>query len=165
MMAKELIFGTTRTIVGLRHALIGPDGHVPRVLPGVGNATTVILISPAMGAAFTQFLVTFDTGGGVFFRADDFERFVFVLNGELEGGVPGQLQSLSAGSYAFVPAGQSLELKEATAGTRATFFVKKYVPLAGEPEPSFSIGKSGTCRPSPSSAMKRPACRFCCLTP
>ena len=59
-MTKELVLGNTRTSLGLRHALIGPDSHVPSVLPGIENATTVILISPALGAGFTQFLVLED---------------------------------------------------------------------------------------------------------
>jgi (S)-ureidoglycine aminohydrolase len=68
-MAKELVFGNTRTSVGARHALIAPDGQVPSVLPGIENATSAILISPAMGAAFAQFLVTFNQGGRApFFR-------------------------------------------------------------------------------------------------
>jgi (S)-ureidoglycine aminohydrolase len=51
-MTKELVFGNTRTFVGVRHALIAPDSHVP----SVENATTVVLISPAMGAGFPNFL-------------------------------------------------------------------------------------------------------------
>jgi (S)-ureidoglycine aminohydrolase len=138
-MTKELVFGNTRTFVGARHALIAPDGHVPSVLPGVENATTIVLISPAMGAAFTQLLLTFNQGGGGLFPADENERFVFILSGKLR--ISGQSRELVAGSYAFAPAGQSLELTEAKEGTQAIFFVKKYVALPGVPEPPLIVGR------------------------
>jgi (S)-ureidoglycine aminohydrolase len=62
-MANELVFGKTRTSLGPRHVLIALDGHVTSTVPGIENATTIILISPAMGAGFTQFLVTFNQAG------------------------------------------------------------------------------------------------------
>jgi (S)-ureidoglycine aminohydrolase len=140
-MTKELVFGNTRTFVGVRHALIAPDSHVPSAVPGVENATTVILISSAMGAAFAQFLVTFNKEGRVFFPADDNERFVFILNGQLEVKAFSKAREVGAGGYTFVPAGQSLELVEAKEGTQVNFFVKKYVPLLGTPEPALVIAQ------------------------
>ncbi|HXL27605.1 MAG TPA: (S)-ureidoglycine aminohydrolase [Chthoniobacterales bacterium] len=140
-MANEMVFGNTRTSVGARHALIAPDGHVPSTVPGIENAMTVILISPAMGAGFTQFLVTFNQAGRAFFPADDNERFVFVVCGQLELNVDAHAGELGKGGYAFVPAGQPLELNHAREGTQLTFFVKKYVPLAGAPEPALIVGQ------------------------
>ena len=140
-MTKELVFGNTRTYVGFRHALIAPDSHVPSVLPGVENATTVILISSAMGAGFAQFLVTFNKAGRVFFPADDNERFLFILNGQLELKASSKSREVVAGGYSFVPAGQSLGLIEVNEGTQVNFFVKKYVPSPGTPEPALIIGQ------------------------
>ena len=51
------LFGHTRTRVSLRHALIAPDGHVPSAFPGWEGAVAHVLISPAMGAEFSQILV------------------------------------------------------------------------------------------------------------
>jgi (S)-ureidoglycine aminohydrolase len=140
-MARELVFGNTRTALGARHALIAPDSHVPSVLPGIENATAVILISSAMGAGFAQFLVTFHKGGRVVFPADDNERFLFILKGGLEVTSSGESHELIAGGYAFVPAGQTLELTEAKEGTTVNFFVKKYVPLPSTPKPTFIVGQ------------------------
>jgi (S)-ureidoglycine aminohydrolase len=139
-MMKELVFGNTRTSVGARHALISPESHVPSVLPGIENATAVVLISPAMGAGFTQLLVTFDQGGRALLPADDSERFVFILNGKLR--ISGQSGELVTGSYAFGPASQSLELTEAEEGTQVNLFVKKYVALPGAPEPPLIVGQA-----------------------
>ena len=49
--------GATRTHIGLRHALIAPDGQVPSSLPGLTKATAVILISREMGARFHSDIV------------------------------------------------------------------------------------------------------------
>jgi (S)-ureidoglycine aminohydrolase len=138
---KEMVFGQTRTVIGLRHALIAPDGHVPSVLPGVENAVAVVLISPGIGAAFTQSLITFNIGGQALLPADDHERFVFIVSGELTGGLPDQLCHLASGSHLFGPAGQSLMLTDAKEGTRVTLFEKKYLALPGVPEPAFRVGK------------------------
>jgi (S)-ureidoglycine aminohydrolase len=140
-MTKELVFGNTRTFVGTRHALIAPDGHVPSAMPGVENATTVILISPAMRAAFGQFLVTFSQDGRAFFPADDGERFLFLLTGQLQANIAGKSFDLVAGAYAFAPVGQAIELTEAKGGTQVNFFVKKYSSLAGAPEPAVIVGQ------------------------
>jgi (S)-ureidoglycine aminohydrolase len=140
-MTKAMVFGDTRTSVAARHALIAPDAHVPSVLPGVENATTVILISSAIGAGFTQFLITFDQGGGAFLPADDHERFIFVVGGRLELNAAADAVELGKGGYAFVPAGQSLELIQAREGTQVNFFAKKCVPLSGSPDPALIVGQ------------------------
>jgi (S)-ureidoglycine aminohydrolase len=138
---KELVFGNTRTSVGARHALIAPDSHVSSMLPGIENATSAILISPAMGAGFAQFLVTFNQGGSAFFPADVYERFVFVVSGELQLNVTAVTGELGKGGYAFMPAGQPLELTQAKEGTKVNFFAKQYVPSAGTPEPRLVVGQ------------------------
>jgi (S)-ureidoglycine aminohydrolase len=140
-MMKELVFGNTRTSVGARHALIAPDGQVPSVLPGIENATSAILISPAMGAGFAQFLVTFNQGGRAVFPADANEHFVFVVSGQLRLNATAAAGELGKGAYAFMPAGQPLELTQAREGTQVNFFVKQYVPLAGTPEPVLVVGQ------------------------
>jgi len=66
---------------------------------------------------------------------------VFVVCGELELNVDAQAGELGKGGYAFVPAGQPLELNQAREGTQLIFFVKKYVPLAGAPEPALIVGQ------------------------
>jgi (S)-ureidoglycine aminohydrolase len=140
-MANELVFGNTRTSVGARHALIAPDSHVPSTVPGIESATTIILISPAMGAGFTQFLVMFNQAGHASFPADDNERFGFVVCGQLKLNVGAQATELGEGGYAFVPAGQPLELTQAREGTQLNFFVRKYVRLAAAPEPVLIVGQ------------------------
>ena len=77
MTTTPLVFGDSRTYIGMRHALIAPDGHVPSSLPGVDRATTVVLISRELGARFTQVLLTFETDGSATFPANEIEAFTW----------------------------------------------------------------------------------------
>src|SRR5207244_12608840 len=56
-------FGFTRNIVRQRYALLTPSGFVPSYLPGWEKAVCNVLISPAMGAKFSQLLVTLENEG------------------------------------------------------------------------------------------------------
>jgi (S)-ureidoglycine aminohydrolase len=130
-MTTSPVFGITRTHVGPRHALIAPDSHVPSFVPGVEKATTIVLISPEMGARFTHLLLTFTAGGGAAFPANDAEAFAYLLSGSAQVEVGGKSHGLNAGSYVFLPAGQAWKLTEPVEGTQVNLFFKKYVPLAG----------------------------------
>jgi (S)-ureidoglycine aminohydrolase len=52
------LFGQTRTAVTARHALIAYDGHIPSQFPGWENVAAFVIISPTMGAQFSQILIT-----------------------------------------------------------------------------------------------------------
>ena len=57
------LFGFSRDVVKERYAVRTPSGFVPSVLPGWTNAVCIVQISPAMGANFSQWLVTFEPNG------------------------------------------------------------------------------------------------------
>jgi (S)-ureidoglycine aminohydrolase len=139
-MITSAIFGITRTHVGARHALIAPDSHVPSLLPGVEQATTIILISAEMGARFTQLLLTFTAGGRAAFSANDTEAFAYLLSGSARAEVGEKSYGLDEGSYVFLPAGQAWKLTEPMEGTQVNLFFKKYVPLAGIHPPEAVVG-------------------------
>ena len=139
-MTTSSVFGVTRTHVGPRHALIGPDGHVPSLLPGVEKATSIVLISAEMGARLSHPLLTFSAGGQAAFPANEAEAFAYILSGSVRVEVGGNSHELNAGSYVFSPAGQTWKLKEPVEGTQVNMFVKKYVPLAGFRTPESIVG-------------------------
>src|SRR5690348_15712815 len=128
----SLPFGQTRTRIATRHALIAPDGHVKSNVPGITGATTTVLISEAMGAKFTQLLVTFEGGGSATFPGNEIETVGYLETGGgmVEIGGDGK-KRIAAGGYFFAPAGTASTLAAAKAGTRLTLFQKKFVPLAG----------------------------------
>jgi (S)-ureidoglycine aminohydrolase len=139
-MTISSVCGHTRTHIGARHALIGPDGHVPSFLPGVEKATTIVLISVEMGARFTHALLTFTAGGVAAFPANDTEAFAYILSGSVQFEAGGKSHGLVAGSYIFSPAGQAWKLTRPVEGTQVNLFFKRYVPLAGIPSPEAVVG-------------------------
>ena len=57
------LFGFTRNVVKEKYALLTPSGFVPSNLPGWEKAVCNVLISPAMGARFSQVLITMEKDG------------------------------------------------------------------------------------------------------
>ena len=124
------IFGTTRTVLAARHALIAPDGHVPSDFPGWSGFTTHVLISPAMGAGFSQLLLIAAETGHACFPADDHEHAIYVEHGRIDATWDDGGTSLADGGYLFVPAGQALKI-DAKAATRLSIYRKRFIPIDG----------------------------------
>jgi len=143
------LFGATRTKISSRHALIAEDGHVPSALPGFQNATPYFLISPALGAGFTQLLIRFDAGGRAAFAADETETALYVQAGKVTVKIGSQKKRLGVGGYAFASAGQPLEFSAATKDAAATLFRKKFEPLAGFDLPSTIFGNAADVKGQP----------------
>ena len=75
--------GMTRTSVRRDHALIAPDSHVRAPHPGWENTECVVLISPHMGARFTQYLAYLKDGSRAAPAPPGQERVLYVLEGEI----------------------------------------------------------------------------------
>lgn len=131
------LFGSTRTVVRPRHALITPDAFVPAPLPGWSQAACVTLIAPAMGAGFSQTLVTLQEGGKGIGSTGETELFAYVLEGRCLAAIPGEKHTLAAGGYVFIPPAKHFEFSQPAPGTRLLLFQKRYQPSASEGEPAF----------------------------
>jgi (S)-ureidoglycine aminohydrolase len=142
-------FGQTRTHIGQRHALIGPEGHVKSNVPGITGAATVILINEALGAKFSQLLVTFESGGRAEAPANEVETCGYFETGSGTVAIEGQKQKVGAGGFFFAPAGQAWSIASPARGTRITLFQKKFVPLSGVTAPHAIIGDSSKIKGQP----------------
>lgn len=142
-------FGVTRTKIGARHALIAPDGHVKSSVPGITGATAVVLINPAMGARFSQLLVTFEAGGAAAMNASEVETVGYFETGGAVVTVGGQKEKLTAGGFFFVPAGAAWALKGPKAGTRLTLFQKTFQALPGAAAPQAIFGQAADVEGQP----------------
>lgn len=129
--------GLTRTIIRRNYALISPDGHVASVLPGWTQCRVFVIISAAMGARVTQFLVDLEAGGSGRGDTSGDEWFFYVVAGS--GSLNGE--RLAPGGYGFVPAGGKYEFVSAEKATRLLIFRKTYEPLADAAAPGFFVGK------------------------
>ena len=134
------LFGHTRARVAARHALITRHNAVNSVIPGITGADVAVQISGAMGARFSQILVTFKAGGAAALPAGDLQTFGYVLSGGLTLGLAGRKARLSTGGYFLAPAGHAWTAGTVRAGTRLVLFRKAYEALAGVEPPEPVIG-------------------------
>ncbi len=102
------------------------------------GATAIVHAAPAIGAKFTQYTVEFEPGGMVGAARD--QRFVYVLEGEVEG--------MKAGDYAWFPPGAGVTLRAASKA-RAAVIEKPYQPLAGAALPASFQGSESDVAPVP----------------
>ncbi len=132
------LFGSTRNVVKERYALLTPSGFVTSYLPGWEDATCIVLISPAMGSRFCQFLITLGKDGQGRGNTGKTEYFAYVLEGNASVTLDGKRHRLEAGSFAYIPPGKDIHFQGANA--RLMIFQKTYVPLAGTPVPNALVG-------------------------
>jgi len=124
----------TRSRIHRTHALIAPDSHVSAALAGWNRTGGVVLISPRMGAGFTQFLATMEPGGLSGPPHPGVERFAFVLEGSVEVVVGGERVTLGRGGYVFVPPDVE-HLLETGSGARLVVFERVHARGTDLPAP------------------------------
>jgi len=134
------LFGSTRSALKGRYALLTPSGFVPSVLPGWQKAVCQIVISPALGARFCQLLVSFDPEGQCLGNTGTNQYFVYVIEGAASILLEERRRRLEAGSYVYLPAGADVQLKSDGPATRLLIFQKPYHPLAGVAKPAAIVG-------------------------
>jgi (S)-ureidoglycine aminohydrolase len=129
--------GRTRSANRRDHLLHTPDTFVRTVLPGMERGAAVVHISPAAGAAFTQYTAELESGGTL--GPTSAQRFVYVLAGAVDLATGTSFQSIDPGGYAYVPEGLAHTLT-AQSATRLAVVEKPYQPLAGVAAPHLLVG-------------------------
>ena len=160
------LFGPGRSHVGRNHAFITPDSFVRSPMPGWESTECVILIAPRMGARFTQFLAHMQPGGTAGPSAPGVERVVYVLDGTLKRARrrASRNATLTAGGFAFAPAGIDLRLRAET-GCRLNVFEKRYVSRPGMRRPAGDRRpRAGRRGPAVPRRSRTPGCTSCCPT-
>ncbi|MEZ4834298.1 MAG: (S)-ureidoglycine aminohydrolase [Caldilineaceae bacterium] len=132
-------FGFTRSVIKRNHALVTPESHVAAALPGWQKAQGIIVISPRLGADFSQYFVHMEAGASSGAPLPGVERFVFVEEGRLHVSCGELDAALDVGGYAYLPADVS-HLLQSEQPTRLTVFERRYVPLLGVPAPGPLVG-------------------------
>lgn len=137
------LFGHTRGRVSANHALITPANHVASVVPGITGGTAVILISPALGAKFAQYLVTWpDEGSLTWSGADGLQAFGYVTRGAIEVRIAGRVHRCGPAAFFYAPPGRRLLVRSLEPGTQLVLFQKRYIRLAGVAVPPPIVGQS-----------------------
>ncbi len=143
------LFGSTRTVVKGRYALIAPDGFVPSHVPGWQHVRAVINISPALGARFVQLQVNLGRVGVGEGNTGTHEFFIYVLEGGGSILVDQKRHRLEAGSYVFVPPGQDLQIKSNGIGLAILIFQKIHERVKGLHLPRTVVGHERDCKGQP----------------
>ena len=129
--------GHTRSSNQRDHLLHTPDTFVRTVLPGMTLATAVTHISPAAGAAFTQYSAELEPEGTLGPAAA--QRFVYVVEGSVDLVTGTSFHSLSVGGYAYVPASVEHTFT-ASERSRLAVIEKNYQPLADVTPATLLVG-------------------------
>jgi (S)-ureidoglycine aminohydrolase len=130
--------GQTRSAKCPDHLLQTPDTFVRTPLPGLTRGTATVHISPATGAAFTQYTVELESGGTL--GSADAQRFVYVISGEIDLAAESAFHSLAAGGYAYLPPKAGFVMTARTAA-RIVVIEKQYLQLADVIPPALFIGR------------------------
>ncbi len=138
--------GHTRSTNQRDHLLHTPDTFVRTPLPGMVNANAIIHISPAAGAAFTQYTAELAPGGSL--GPATTQRFVYVLEGTAELTTESLTKTLPPVGYAYLPAGTNHSIK-AQQPTRIAVIEKPYKTLASTNPPEVLIGDETTITSTP----------------
>src|SRR5271155_744047 len=134
--------GHTRSVYRSDHLLLTPDTFVRAPLPGMRNATAIVHVSPAAGAAFTQFTALLEPDGELAPTA--LQRFVYVL----EGKAYVDKRLLAAGGYAYLPEGHHGAVRAAVS-SRLAVIEKPYLSLANVAAPGILFGEESGVPPHP----------------
>ncbi len=138
--------GHTRSAQKHNHMLLTPDTFVRTALPGMKACAAIVHAGPAIGARFAQYTAEFESGGEL--GPTSAQRFVYVLEGQLELEMDGRPSSLGVRSYAYLPEGTPHRVI-ATKLSRAAVIEKHYQPLASFELPSAIISSEDTIPAEP----------------
>lgn len=129
--------GQTRSARKSSHLLQTPDTFVRTYLPGSKRTAVIVHASPALGAAFTQYTAEFEPGG-VLGNAVG-QRFLYVLDGEVEILSDGTAKLLAKDDYVYIPAGAKHSCASRNGG-RTAVIEKSYAEIVGQRPPALLIG-------------------------
>jgi (S)-ureidoglycine aminohydrolase len=138
--------GATRSSLKADHLLHTPDTFIRTPLPGATGAQFIVHVGPQLGACFTQMTAEFETGGTLGLAPA--QRFLYLIEGELELTVGGKKHQLVAGGFAYLPQGVEHTVR-ALSSARAALIEKPYQPEPGAPVPAIVIGTESAIPFSP----------------
>ena len=138
--------GATRSSLKPDHLLQTPDTFIRTPLPGAENVEFIVHVAPQLGAEFTQMTAEF-AAGGVLGPAVA-QRFLYVIEGELELTVGGRKHVLAPEGFAYLPQGTPHEV-HSVGKARAAVIEKLYEPQPDSGAPEIAVGAENAINPIP----------------
>ena len=137
--------GQTRSANRRDHLLQTPDTFVRIPLPNLVGGMAIVHVGSPAGAAFAEYTVEFEAGGTLL--SEGLQRFVYVLEGELELWVSGERQTLTVAGYAYIPA--AVEHRFAAKSAARVVVIERRPRAVAEPaskrEPALLVGREEDC--------------------
>jgi (S)-ureidoglycine aminohydrolase len=133
--------GATRSSLKPDHLLQTPDTFVRIPLPGSSGVEFIVHAGPRLGANFTQMTAEFAAGGTL--APAPGQRFIYVLEGELDVALNGGRHTLRSGGFAYLPPGTGHSVT-AMGAAKAALIEKIYTPIAEGPAPAIIIGNESS---------------------
>ncbi len=130
--------GQTRSVRKAGYLLHTPDTFIRTQIPGSSKASVIVHISPAMGAAFTQYSVEFEPGGVL--GPAHAQRFLYVLEGSVTVDAVNHKHALAQDDYVYLPEGLDQRIS-AIGNARAVVIEQPYRPVAGINAPEVLVGR------------------------
>lgn len=133
--------GQTRSALHSSHAVITPETFVRTALSEWPGSAIVLHIAPVIGqgSRFVQFTAEMPADSVATPSSLGFQRFAFVLDGEVDAQVGAETRTLKASDYVYLPAGQDHTLTARTAA-RLAVFEKPYEAAQGVAVPEIFWG-------------------------
>jgi (S)-ureidoglycine aminohydrolase len=138
--------GHTRSAHQSNHLLLTPDTFVRTTLPGMKAASAIVHISPALGAAFTEYTAEFENAGEL--GETPAQRFLYVLDGSLRLHAGGKDHLLSPRGYAYLPQGAAHRITSREK-SRAIVIEKAYVPSPSANASALMVGNEDSVASTP----------------
>jgi (S)-ureidoglycine aminohydrolase len=126
-------FGHTRTRVTSHHAFLAPDGHVKTSLAGWIKTQAIILISPQMGARFSQYFALLEAGAEGAMPLPGIERFIYVMDGSINVTTGASTLALEPSDYIYLPPNEAHTLRTVKPAS-INVFERRYIPLSTSTE-------------------------------
>jgi (S)-ureidoglycine aminohydrolase len=138
--------GYTRSAHQRNHLLLTPDTFVRTTLPGMKAASAIIHISPALGAAFTEYTAELQSGGEL--GETPAQRFLYVVDGVVHLHASGKDHILGPRGYAYLPQG-AVHRFTSREKSRAIVIEKAYIPNSSANVSGVIVGSEDSIASTP----------------
>ncbi len=138
--------GQTRSSHQRNHLLLTPDTFVRTTLPGMKGASAIVHVSPALGAAFTEYTAEFEAGGEL--GRTEAQRFLFVVEGAIRLQADGKQNELGVRGHTYIPAGLPHKIV-ASKISRVIVIEKAYQSLSAVEPPGLLVSNEDSIASHP----------------
>lgn len=121
-----------------QYIILPRAARVLSTIPNFAHTQAQVMTTPVLGARFTEYELLVHPGGGTVEPIqDEFEHFLFVIEGAVTFTLNGEDHAFTTGGFAWLPPGSRFALANGSdALTRMLWLRRRYEPVAGIPVPA-----------------------------